>query len=324
MEAIDQALFNFSPKAGLAVAVMVGFLVFAVALDLTWDQLRRVLRKPKAPGIGLLAQYLILPGVAFGVGLLMAGTPSIALGLLLVACCPAGALSNYLTGVARGSVATSVSMTAISTLLSVLVTPLLFAFWASTNPETKAILEQIEIDPKRVVMMLLIMLIVPVAAGMIIRARRPETADKIRLWARRIAGIVFTVVVAILLLGNVKVLGSFAQIALLPVLITFAIAVVLGWGLARVSGLMAADRRAVTLEVAFQNVALAIGLAVAFFPELAGVAITSILWGVVHLTIGFAIAAMWMRMPIADDPAAVSRSLLGSYPSASRTPAPRT
>jgi bile acid:Na+ symporter, BASS family len=302
MQEIDQALFNFSPRAGLAVAVMVGFLVFAVALDLTWDQFRRVLRSPTAPGVGLVAQYLLLPGVAFGVGLLMAATPSIALGLLLVACCPAGALSNYLTGVARGSVATSVSMTAISTLFSIVVTPLLFGFWASMNPETGAIIAQIEIDPMRVVVVLLIMLIVPVAAGMFIRARRPGTADSIRLWVRRIAGAVFAVVVAILLLGNISVLGSFASIALPPVLITFVVAVVLGWGLARASGLVAADRRAVTLEVAFQNVALAIGLAVAFFPELAGVAITSILWGVVHLTIGFAIAAAWMRLPVADNP----------------------
>lgn len=293
MEAIDQAMFNFSPRSGLAVAVMVGFLVFAVALDLTWEQLRRVLRRPKAPGIGLLAQYLILPGVAYGIGLLMAGTPSIALGLLLVACCPAGALSNYLTGVARGSVATSVSMTAVSTLLSVVFTPLLFAFWASLNPATRTVLAQIEIDPRRVLMVLLIMLLVPVAAGMTIRARRPGTAERIRPWARRIAGIVFAVVVAILLLGNIEVLGAFARTALPPVLVTFVLAVALGWGLARVSGLAAADRRAVTLEVAFQNVALAIGLAVAFFPALAGVAITSILWGVVHLTLGFAIAAMW-------------------------------
>jgi BASS family bile acid:Na+ symporter len=193
-------------------------------------------------------------------------------------------------------------MTAISTLLSVLVTPLLFAFWASMNPQTMAVLERIEIDPRRVVMVLLIMLVVPVAAGMTVRAARPDIADKIRLWARRIAGIVFAVVVAVLLLGNVGVLGSFARIALPPVLVTFAIAVVLGWSFARVSGLAAADRRAVTLEVAFQNVALAIGLAVAFFPGLAGVAITSILWGVVHLTLGFAIAAMWMRMPIAGEP----------------------
>lgn len=304
MEPIDQALFNFSPRAGLAVAVMVGFLVFAVALDLTWDQFRRVLRNPRAPGVGLLAQYLILPAAAFGIGMLMAATPSIALGLLLVSCCPAGALSNYLTGVARGSVATSVSMTAISTLFSIVVTPLLFAFWASMNPETRALIEEIEIEPVRVVMVLLIMLIVPVMAGMLIRARNPGTADRIRLWVRRIAGLVFAVIVAVLLLGNISALGSFASIALPPVLVTFTVAVLLGWGLARASGLMAADRRAVTLEVAFQNVALAIGLAVAFFPELAGVAITSILWGVVHLTVGFSVAAAWMRLPLADNPQA--------------------
>lgn len=306
MEAIDQAQFNFSPKIGLAVAVMVGFLVFAVALDLTWDHFRRVINRPKAPGIGLAAQYLVLPGVAFGIGMAMAVTPSVALGLLLVACCPAGALSNYLTGVARGSVATSVSMTAISTLFSVLATPLLFAFWAALNPKTEAVLARIAIDPQRVIMLLLIMLVVPVTAGMFLRARRPATAARIRTWSRRIAGAVFAVVVAILLLGNIEVLGRFATTVLPPVVATFAIAVGLGWGLARVSGLAAAERRAVTLEVAFQNVALAIGLAVAFFPERAGVAITSIVWGTVHLTFGFAIAAAWRRMPVADGPVAAS------------------
>jgi BASS family bile acid:Na+ symporter len=82
--------------------------------------------------------------------------------------------------------------------------------------------------------------------------------------------------------------------------------VALGWCLARVFGLVAADRRAVTLEVAFQNVALAIGMAVAFFPALSGVAITAILWGVVHLTFGSALAAVWMRVPCAEDLAATS------------------
>jgi BASS family bile acid:Na+ symporter len=182
-----------------------------------------------------------------------ADTPSIALGLLLVTCCPAGALSNYLTGVARGSVATSVSMTAISTLFSIVVTPFLFAFWAAMNPDTKAVLQTIAIDPKRVIMTLVIMLVAPVTAGMLVRARRPQTADRIRLWSRRIVGVVFAVVVAILLLGNARVLGAFAEAALPPVLLTFAIAVALGWGLARVSGLVAADRRAVTLAHAEQR-----------------------------------------------------------------------
>lgn len=94
MDAIDQAPFNFSPTVGLVVAVMVGFLVFAVALDLTWDQFYRVLRRPRAPLIGLAAQFLVLPGVAFAVAVTTVDTPSIALGLLLVTCCPAGALSN--------------------------------------------------------------------------------------------------------------------------------------------------------------------------------------------------------------------------------------
>jgi BASS family bile acid:Na+ symporter len=149
MGSIDQAPFNFSPAVGLAVGVMVGVLVFAVALDLTWNQFHRVLRRPTAPLIGLVAQYVILPSVAYGVARFTVDTPSIALGLLLVACCPAGALSNYLTGVARGSVATSVSMTAISTLFSIVATPVLFTFWASMNPDTEAILQSVDSDPSK-------------------------------------------------------------------------------------------------------------------------------------------------------------------------------
>ena len=296
MEAIDRASFNFDPRIGLIVGIMVGFLVFAVALDLTWEQLRRVLASPKAPAVGLVAQFGILPAVAFGAGVYLTDVPSVALGLLLVTCCPGGALSNYLTGLARGDVATSVGMTTVSTLFSLFLTPLLFASWASMNPSTRAVLQAIEMDPKRVVMTLLIMLIVPVTAGMFLRAKRPDVAEKIRVWSRRIAGIVFAAVVATIIGGNIESLGLFAKVALLPVLLTFVIAVVLGWGLARLTGLVAADRRAVAIEVAFQNVALAIGLGIAFFPSLAGIAAVSILWGVVHLVLGFGLAITWSRI----------------------------
>jgi bile acid:Na+ symporter, BASS family len=296
VQVIDQAPFNFDPRIGLIVGIMVGFLVFAVALDLTWAQLRRVLRSPRAPVIGLVAQFGILPAVAFGAGLYVTDVPSVALGLLLVTCCPGGALSNYLTGVARGDVATSVSMTTVSTLFSLVLTPLLFALWASMNPSTRAVLQDILLDPQQVVMTLMIMLVVPVTAGMLLRARRPDTADRIRTATRRLAGVVFAVVVAMIIGGNIASLALFARVALLPVLLTFAIAVVFGWGLARLAGLVAADRRAVAIEVAFQNVALAIGLGIAFFPSLAGVAAVSILWGVVHLTFGSGLAFAWNRI----------------------------
>jgi bile acid:Na+ symporter, BASS family len=298
VESIDQAPFSFSPAAGIALAIMVGLLVFAVSLDLKWEQFRRVLEDPRAPVIGLVGQFLLLPAVAFLIGRVMIETPSVALGLLLVTCCPGGALSNYLTSVAKGNVAVSISMTATSTITCALVTPLIFGFWASVNPMTAGLLHQIRIDPARVAAVLMIMLVIPVTLGMLLCARRPHVAKSVRPWVRRVAMVIFATVVAVVLGSNAKLLIGFAGVALLPVLLTFAVAVTLGWILARQARLGTAERRAVTLEVAMQNVALAIGTAVAFFPSFAGVAVTAALWGVVHLTCGSALAALWGARPL--------------------------
>lgn len=298
MDDINQIPFDFDPGIGMIVGVMVGLLVFAVSLDLTWEKMLRVIKRPKAPTIGLIAQFGILPAVAFIAGLYLTDEPSIALGLLLVTCCPGGALSNYLTGVARGDVATSISMTTVSTLFSIVLTPVLFAFWASMNPSTLAVLQNIRMDPQRVIMTLLIMLVIPVTAGMLLRGKRPNTANSIRGVTRRTAGIVFAIIVAMIIGSNLRSLALLAQVAILPVLFTFVIAVGLGWGLGLLGGLMAAERRAVAIEVAFQNVALAIGLGIAFFPSLGGIAAVSILWGIVHLTLGSGLAITWNRIKI--------------------------
>ena len=298
MNDINQIPFNFDPRIGLIVGIMVGFLVFAVSLDLTWEKLLKVLKRPKSPTIGLVAQFGVLPAIAFLTGLYLTNAPSIALGLLLVTCCPGGALSNYLTGIAKGDVATSISMTTISTLFSIILTPVLFAFWASMNPSTYVVLQNISMDPLRVMMTLLIMLVIPVTAGMLLRARRLNTANRIRGAVRLIAGIVFAVIVAMIIGSNFKSLALLAQAALFPVLFTFVIAVGLGWVIGWLTGLMATERRAVAIEVAFQNVALAIGLGITFFPSLGGIAAVSILWGIVHLILGSGLAIAWNRIQI--------------------------
>ena len=298
MDDINQIPFNFDPRIGMIVGVMVGFLVFAVSLDLTREKLVRVLKRPKAPTIGLVAQFGILPAIAFLVGLYLLEAPSIALGLLLVTCCPGGALSNYLTGVANGDVATSISMTTVSTLFSIILTPVLIAFWASMNASTLAVVQHISMDPQRVIMTLLIMLVIPVTAGMLLRAKRPDTANRVRKAIRLLAGIVFAVVVAMIIGSNIQSLILSAQTALLPVIITFTIAVGLGWSLGKLAGLISADRRAVAIEVAFQNVALAIGLGITFFPSHAGITAVSVLWGIVHLTLGTGLALVWSRIKI--------------------------
>lgn len=293
MSAIDRVEFQISQATGLALAVMVGFLVFAVALDLKAAHFRHVLARPLAPGVGLVAQLVMLPAVAFGVGALLADTPSVAIGLLLVTCCPGGALSNYLTGVAGGDVATSISMTAVSTLVSIVATPLLFGLWVSARTDTAAVVEAIDVDPRRIVLVLLVMLVAPVCAGMMIRARRPRFADATRVWVRRTAMLVFATVVTVVVGSNLRLILDHGGVALLPVVTTFLLAAGLGWTLARAARLQAPTRRAVVFEVAMQNVALAIAMAVAFFPTLAGVAVTSALWGVVHIVLGFPLAWAW-------------------------------
>lgn len=297
MNEIDQAQFQFNEKAALVVALMVTFLVFAVSLDLTWEQFRRVAKNPKAPLVGLIGQFIILPAVAFLIGRYLIDTPSVALGLLLVACCPGGALSNYLTGLAKGDVALSVSMTAISTVFSIVVTPAVFAFWASMNPAIKALLQDIKIDPKQVVIGFVLMVALPVVAGMLIRAKRPQVADKIRKGVRIGAGVVFAVVVAMVLGANMKLLAKFAAEALLPVLLTFAGAMMVGWGLALVARVGSPDRRAIAIEIGLQNVSMALAICIAVFPGLTGAVVTAAMWGAVHVVGGLTLAGAWSRVP---------------------------
>jgi BASS family bile acid:Na+ symporter len=146
-------------------------------------------------------------------------------------------LSNYFTGLAKGDVATSISMTATSTILSVVVTPLVFGLWASLNPVTATLLDEIGIDVGRVIGVLMIMVVVPVTLGMSVHARRPALAAKVRRTVRRAAMVVFGIVVAAVLGSNFALLVAHAGTALGPVLLTFAIAAGLGWLLARLARL---------------------------------------------------------------------------------------
>jgi BASS family bile acid:Na+ symporter len=296
---IDQASLHLDPPVAVIMTVMVGFLVFSVALDLEWEHFRRVLTRPKAPLIGLLAQFGLLPAVAFGVATLTAATPSVALGLVLVSCCPGGPLSNYLTGSAKGNVATSVTMTAVSTASCVVITPLVFALWTSLDPELSALVRTINVDVRKVLLSLLVMVALPVPAAMRIAATRPARARKMRRWVRPAAMLVFAIVVVGVLGPNVKLLLAYASQALLPVASAFSAAVALAWVLARVTRLMPGDRRAVAMEVGMQNIPLALGMAMTFFPTLGGVAITAVTWGAFHLIGGFACAATWSRVPTA-------------------------
>ena len=121
---VDEIRLNFNPASLALLNGVLAFLMFGIALDTRMEDFKRVARMPWAMAVGIAAQFIVLPAVTYTLTLLLHVGPSIALGMILVACCPPGNVSNILTHRARGNVALSVSMTAISNAIAIVVMPL--------------------------------------------------------------------------------------------------------------------------------------------------------------------------------------------------------
>ena len=140
MQGIDLVRLNFNPQSLWALNAIIGLVMFGVALDLKAADFRDVLVMPKPVLIGLAAQFLLLPAFTFVLVLLIRPAPSIALGMILVAACPGGNISNFLTHYARGNTALSITMTAVSTAVAIVMTPFNLSFWGGLHPEASKIL----------------------------------------------------------------------------------------------------------------------------------------------------------------------------------------
>ena len=163
---IDQVTLNFNSATLTIMNILIGFIMFGVALDLKVDDFKRTLSTPKPVLIGLIAQFFLLPAFTFLLVMIVKPLPSIALGLFLVAACPGGNLSNFLTYLGKGNTPLSISMSAISTVLAIFMTPFNTLFWGSLYPGTNDLMRSFSISPIDMLVTIFIMLGVPLVAGM--------------------------------------------------------------------------------------------------------------------------------------------------------------
>ncbi len=183
---VDEIRLNFSPASLVALNGVLGLLMFGIALDTRLADFRRVLRMPGAMAVGIAAQFIVLPAVSFALTLLLRPAPSIALGMLLVACCPPGNISNILTHRARGNVALSVSMTAISNALAIVLMPINFAFWGGLHPTAAPLLRRIALDPLEMTGHIVVIIGAPFVLGILCAERLPRLAARLVKPARRL------------------------------------------------------------------------------------------------------------------------------------------
>ncbi|MBI2424246.1 MAG: bile acid:sodium symporter family protein [Candidatus Hydrogenedentes bacterium] len=294
---LDAVRLNFSSESLIFLNVLIGLIIFGIALDLTPGDFTKVFKSPKAPLVGLLAQFAGLPFFTFLLTLVLQPSPSIALGMILIGACPGGNMSNFLTHLARGNAALSVTMTAVSTVAAVVMTPLNVQIYGYLNPSTRPILQAVELDFMTLFLTVLTILCVPMAAGMIVNRYVPAVSARLHGPFKYFSILFFISFLVMAFMSNYDVFVNTIHRVALAVILHNATALLVGYGAARLCRLDQRDARAVCIEVGIQNSALGLILIFGFFEGMGGMALVAGTWGLWHIIVGLPLAWYWSLDP---------------------------
>lgn len=300
MSDFSQVDVAFSPGNLLVLNAILAGMIFGVSLKLTGADFVRVIRQPRAPAAGLLAQFVLLPAITCLGTALARIDPQLALGMILVASCPGGSFSNVMTWLGKASVPVSVSMTAVSSLAAIVMTPFNFTLYGYLNPLTRPLLREISLDPVSLLALVGLVLVLPLLLGMAIGKRHPELAEKADKPMRVITLLVFLLFVVIAFANNVDSFVQYAGQILILVMVHNLVALGIGNLSGRLLRLPVAERRAVTMEVGIQNTALGLSIIFTFFPEAGGMMLIAGFWSFWHLIAGLTLALIWSRQTLPD------------------------
>lgn len=306
---LDQVHLNFSTSGLVFLNIALAFIMFGVALGIKTENFTDLLRKPKPAIVGFISQTFLLPAFTFLLVLALNPPPTIALGMIMVAACPGGNISNFISSMARGNVALAVSLTGISTLAAVFFTPFNFAFWGNlyinfyNAHEASGLLRPLEIDKAQMFQTVFILLGIPVIIGLTVAKKFPALTEKIKKPINRGSLIFFVIMVITMLSANLTQFVSFVHLVFLYVLIQNGLAMLTGYLFAKVNKLSVTDQRTISIETGIHNSGLALALLFnpKIFPpemQLGGMAIIAAWWGIWHILSGLSIAWFWSKKPI--------------------------
>lgn len=295
MAPIDQVQLSFNPQTLTLLNTVLGLVMFGVALELKVDDFKAAFRTPRALALGLLGHHVLFPAMTYVLIWILKPIPSIALGMILVSSCPAGHISNFLVHLSRGNTALSVSVSALSTAVALVMTPLNFAFWGNLHPVTSGLMRQVAMSPWEMLEVIVLLLGVPLVAGMWVARRYPGFAARIRKPMKILSMLVLVGFIVGALAANFRHFLDYIQFVLLVVFIHNLLALVTGYSLSAALRLPERDRRAITFEMGIQNSGLGLILIFNFFNGLGGMAIVTAWWGIWHIVAGLTLATYWKR-----------------------------
>lgn len=315
---LDELNVNLTQGSMTLVNIILAFVMFGVALGIKLDTFKDVARNPKSLLTGLFLQWVALPAVTCLLVIILNPfiTPMVAIGMILVACCPGGNISNFISSLSKGNAELSVFMTAITTLFATLITPFNFWFWGTLYcrfAEAKHNIPDLEIPFMDMLSQIVLILGVPIVLGVIVSRYWPKMAQRMAKPAQVLSILLF---IGMVVVSVSQVLSGFPSrnevyicllVGLVVVILHNASALSTGYFGATAMKLPRRDRRSITIEVGIQNSGLGLALLLnpkIFDPQIwghnGGMIVIVALWGVWHIISGLSIATIFRRKPLSE------------------------
>lgn len=265
---------------------MLGVIMFGMGLTLNLKDFKIVFSRPKDVIIGCLAQFTVMPLLAWGLARAFQLDEALALGVVLVGCCPGGTASNVITYLAKGDLALSVGMTGVSTLLAPLLTPLLT--WALAG-------KSVNVDVAGMLLSILWVVIVPIVVGLIVKGLWPKFTEQATAYLPAVSSLTIALIVAIIIGANASKLMTGGLVIIIVVMLHNLCGLSFGYLIGRLLGLAETKKRAISIEVGMQNSGLASSLATLHFAAYPMATVPGAIFSVWHNISGALIARLYSR-----------------------------
>ncbi len=263
---------------------LLGVVMFGMGLTLNLHDFKIVFNRPKDVVVGCMAQFTVMPLLAWVLAQLFRLDEALALGVVLVGCCPGGTASNVITYLAKGDLALSVGMTGVSTLLAPLLTPLLT--WALAG-------KSVDVDVASMFLSILWVVIMPIVVGLVVKGLWPKFTERVTDYLPAFSSIAIALIVAIIISANAGKLLAGGLVIVLVVVLHNVCGLLLGYLTGRLLGLSEAKKRAISIEVGMQNSGLASSLATLHFAAYPLATIPGAIFSVWHNISGAIVAYMY-------------------------------
>ena len=305
---LDPIKINFSASGMHAINIILSFIMFGVALGIKPSEFKTLIKQPKSLTLGLISQVIALPLVTFILIIALNNyiTPTVAMGMILVASCPGGNISNFMSSLSKANTELSVGLTATTTLLATITTPFNFAFWGGLyvnfiSKHAKHMLQPLEIDNGQMFETVFILLGIPLVIGIFFSHYFPKITEKLKKPIQMLSIAFFIAMVVMAFANNFDLFLKYIFYIFIIVLIHNFLALATGFSIASIFKLPNADRRTLTIETGIQNSGL--GLVLLFNPKifppelaLGGMLFITAWWGIWHIISGLSLSLYWNKI----------------------------